>query len=101
MGLDATTRRRRFGVLMLLASLGMLIAGQTILRDHLKDLGFLFYWVVCFAFTGLAILAAYLDARALQRRSRREARELLENTFNKIETDVRKKPLPSKSNNKH
>jgi hypothetical protein len=100
MGLDATARRRRFGALMLLASLGMLIAGQTILRNHLKDLGFLCYWLICFAFTGLAILAAYLDARALQRRSCREARELLQNTLNKIEIDVRKRPLPGKPNNK-
>jgi cation transport ATPase len=92
MALDRTARRRRFGALMLLAALGMLIAGQTILKSQLKDLGFLLYWLLCFVFTGAAILIAYLDALALQRRSRREARELLEHTLSEIESDARKKP---------
>jgi hypothetical protein len=92
MASDATARRRRLGALMLLAALGMLVAGQTILKTRLKDLGFLLYWLLCFILTAAAILVAYLDALALQRRSRREARELLETTLSEIESDAKKKP---------
>ncbi len=91
MALHGTARRRWLGALLLLAALGMLVAGQTVLKDRLKDLGFLLYWLVCFLFTGAALLVAYLDALALQRRSRRETRELLETTLGKIESDARKK----------
>jgi hypothetical protein len=88
---DATVRRRRLGALMLLAALAMLVAGQTILKTRLKDLGFLLYWLLCFILTGAAILVAYLDALALKRRSKREARELLETTLSEIESDAKKK----------
>jgi hypothetical protein len=91
MGVDATKRRRRFGALMLLAALGMLVAGQTILKNRLKDFGFLVYWLFCFIFTGAAIVAAFLDARSLQRRSRREARELIETTFTQIQKDAKER----------
>lgn len=100
MGSDATTRRRRFGVLLLLAALGMLVAGETILKGHLGDLGFLLFWLVCLVFTGAAILVAYFDARAVQRRTRREARELLQNTLSSIETDARQKPGQLRPKNK-
>ena|SRR5579864_524310 len=93
MGLDATTRRRRFGVLMLAAALLMLVAGQTVLKNRLKDLGFLMYWLGCLVFTAIAIVVAYIDARSLQRRGRREARELLENTLGEIQKDATKKPV--------
>jgi hypothetical protein len=96
MAVDATAKRRRFGAVLLLAALVMLIAGQTILKSRLKDLGFLLYWLACFFLTGGAILVAYLDAVALQRRSRREARELLESTLDKIQKDATKKPPPDR-----
>jgi cation transport ATPase len=92
MGLDATGRRRLTGALILMAALAMLIAGQTVLKSRLHDVIFLVYWLICFVLTGAAILVAYLDARALQRKTRREARELIETTLNHIETDARKKP---------
>jgi hypothetical protein len=92
MAADTTSRRRRLGALMLCAALGMLIAGQTILKSRLKDAGFLIYWLFCFLFTGAAILVAYLDAVTLQRRSRREARDLLQTTLNEIEKDAKTRP---------
>ncbi|HZR18264.1 MAG TPA: hypothetical protein VFE51_13310 [Verrucomicrobiae bacterium] len=98
MGLDATARRRVIGALFLIAALGMLVVGQTLLKNHLRDLGFLVYWLLCFVFTGLAILVAFLDARALQYRTRREARELIEKTLGQIEKDARKSPPRPPSN---
>jgi membrane protein implicated in regulation of membrane protease activity len=92
MGLDVTVRRRLFGALMLLVALGMLIVGETLLKGRLQSLGFLIYWLLCLVFTGMAILVAYVDVLALQRKTKREARELLETTLGKIETDVKAKP---------
>ena len=71
----------------LFAALVMLIGGETLLKTRLVDLGFLVYWLVCFGFTGLAILAAFLDAQAVRRRIREDHRKLLETTLQKIETD--------------
>jgi cation transport ATPase len=92
MSRDATTLRRVLGAACLTAALAMLIAGQTILRPHLSNLSFLLYWLTCFLFTGAAILIAFLDGRAVQRRTRREARDLLEATLSRIETDAKNKP---------
>lgn len=88
MGLDATARRRWFGVLVLAAALLMLIAGETVLKAQLKDFGFLIYWLVCLCFTFLAIVVAFLDVRALGRRVRQERHQLLETTLNQIQADA-------------
>ena len=91
MALDATARRRWIGASALLAALAMLILGETVLHERLRNIAFLAYWLVCFAFTGLAILAAFLDVRALQHRTRQEERDLLETTLKEIETDANSK----------
>jgi len=91
MGLDATSRRRWFGAIVLLAALLMLIAGETVLKQSLKDYWFLIYWLVCFVFTGLAIIVAFLDVRSLGQRVRQERHQLLETTLNQIQSDARKK----------
>ena len=41
--------------------------------------------------TGLAVLVAIRDFRALQRRARQEQRELLQSTLKDIETEARRK----------
>lgn len=88
----ATARRRWIGGLLLLSAAVTLIAGETLLKERLKDLTFLLYWLLCLVFTGAAIIVAFLDARDVHRKSRREARELIESTVNKIEVDARQKP---------
>ena len=92
MALDTTARRRWFGALALLAALGMLICGQTVLSGKLGSLPLMLYWLVCFALTGLAILIAFLDARALQRRTRQEQRDLFEASLREIETEAKARP---------
>lgn len=92
MGLDATGRRRWFGGIVLLAALAMLVGGQTVLKDRLTDpRTFLFYWLICFGCTGLAIFVAFLDVRALQRRTREEQRNLVHRTLKEIEMDATEK----------
>ena len=95
MALDATARRRWLGVAVLLAALAMLICGQTVLKARLVALAFIAYWLVCFGLTGLAILIALLDARALQRRTRQQQRELFDTTLKQIETEAKNRPRPS------
>jgi undecaprenyl pyrophosphate phosphatase UppP len=89
MALDATARRRWFGAVVLLAALAMLICGATVLKEKLEYLTFIFYWMVCFALTILAIIIAFLDARALQRRTREEQQDLFAITLKQIETEAR------------
>ncbi len=89
MALDPTIRRRWFGAVALPAALGMLICGQTVLRGKLANLTFIAYWLVCLALTGLAIVVAFLDARALQRRTLREQRDLFEATLKEIRSEAK------------
>jgi len=92
MAWDASIRRRWFGALALLAALAMLAAGETVLKDRLNDVALLLYWLVCLAFTLLAILLAFRDFRVVQDRLRREQRDLFAGTLKEIEADVRHKP---------
>lgn len=92
MGLDATARRRWLGALILLTALLMLVLGLTVLSGRLQNLAFLLYWLACLGLTGLAMIIAWLDARALRERTRREERALLENTLKDIVTDARARP---------
>jgi hypothetical protein len=74
-----------------LAALAMLILGETVLKERLTQLEFVFYWLLCFIFTGLAIILAFLDVRALQQRTRHEHRELMNTTLKEIEGDAKAK----------
>jgi hypothetical protein len=94
MALDATARRRWFGALVLLAALGMLIGGGTVLEERLNNLAFILYWLACFGLTGLAILIAILDVRALRLRMRAEQHELFTKTLKEIKTEARAKSHP-------
>ena len=95
MDLEATTRRRWLGIVALIAALGMLIAGETVLQGKLQNITFVLYWLLCLILTTAAIMIAFLDARALRRQTREEARDLLQTTLKEIETDAkarRRKP---------
>jgi hypothetical protein len=89
MALDGTARRRWVGVLALLAAVGMLVGGQTVLVGRLEGGSYLLYWLACFGFTFLAMLVALWDARALRRRSRSEERELLHIMLEEIITEAK------------
>jgi uncharacterized membrane protein YcjF (UPF0283 family) len=91
MGGTAQKRRRRLGVLFLLAALAMLVAGETLLKDRFSKAGFLVYWLACLGFTLMAMVVAWLDALAIRQRSRIEQREFLEETLREI---ARKKRVP-------
>jgi len=88
MGMDETVRRRWFGALVLVGAVGMLVAGETVLKGRLLGKAFWVYWLICFFLTGLAMLVAFRDARAMLQRTGREQRDLLENTLNEIKSDA-------------
>ena len=86
----AEARRRWFGVFYLLIALGLLVWGQTVLQPHLRGMGFILYWVACFVFTGLAMLTALLDMRAVRRRIRDQQRDLVQRTIRRMEEEEKK-----------
>jgi hypothetical protein len=88
-------RRRWFGVFFLIVAGGMLIWGQTVFKSRLEGIGFIIYWLVCFWFTGLAMVTALLDIRTLRRRTRDQHRDLFRHTLEEIEDekkDERREP---------
>ncbi len=93
MSVKAKTRRRWFGALCLLTAVGMLVAGETVLKGRLSPVGFLLYWIGCFVVTALAATAALLDAARVRAESRHEQRVLFEETLRKIESEKRARSL--------
>ncbi|HZQ46874.1 MAG TPA: hypothetical protein VFC07_07685 [Verrucomicrobiae bacterium] len=78
------TRRRWFGAICLTAAAGMLILGQTVLKARLQQQAFVYYWLTCTLMTGLTLLVALLDLRAVRRRSQQEQNELVKNVLREI-----------------
>jgi hypothetical protein len=98
MGTDASGRRRWFGALILIVAMLMLVAGETVLKGRLTGLTFVVYWLACFGLTGMAMLVAILDLRAIRQRTQEEQRVFLEKAVKEIETKSRANPrLPGKS----
>jgi hypothetical protein len=91
MGLDATARRRWLGGGALAGALVMLICGETVLQGRLKPFDFVIYWLLCFVLTGVAIIAAVRDLRALQRRTREQQRDLLQSALKEIENEAQRR----------
>lgn len=77
--------RRWFGLVFLALSLGMLVWGQTVLRERLEGVTFLVYWAFCFLFTFLAMLTGMIDLVLVRRRLRRQRRELIRETLRGLE----------------
>jgi hypothetical protein len=78
--------RRWFGFSCLVAALAMLLAGRTQPGGWLEGGAFIVYWLLCFVLTFLAILAALVDAIALQREKRASQRELIQSTIEDIQS---------------
>ncbi len=89
---SADALRRWLGLLFLALAFGLLIWGQTVLRDSLKGAAFLAYWGSCFLFTLAAIVTALLDVRATRRKAREEQDELLRRTIEELENKSEDKP---------
>jgi hypothetical protein len=55
----------------------MLALGMTVLKSQLQGEVFVYYWLSCTLFTGLTMIVALLDLRAVRRRSQQEETELV------------------------
>jgi hypothetical protein len=97
MSLSATARRRWFGALVLLLALGMLVAGETVLRGRFPSSAFLFYWLICLVLTVLAIAVAFRDVKESARKALQDQKDLLETTLKEIETEAKGKNNGKKS----
>lgn len=76
---------------MLAGAVVLLALGLTLLKGRLGPLGFVVYWLGCLALTCLAMITALLDLRAFRDRSRQDQERLMQNTIEKIRTDVRRR----------
>jgi hypothetical protein len=92
MGRNVDRRRRWWGGFFLLLALALLVSGETVLRDRLSTLGLLAFWLLCFLFTCLAVLIAFLDVSATRRRLQDEQRALFEQTLRDINARRQAKP---------
>ena len=81
-------RRRWWGTFFLTMAAGLLIWGQTVLKTTLTGAGFLLYWAFCFLFTGLAILTALLDVRAVRRQIHKDHRKLVERALSEAKSEM-------------
>jgi len=88
MSYPADARRRWFGLFFLFIALGLLIWGQTVLEPHLRGVGFLLYWLVCFIFTILALFTALLDLWIVRHRTRQAQQDLLKKTLGEENRDA-------------
>jgi hypothetical protein len=76
--------RRWSGAVYLGISILMLIVGATVLDNRLQGAAFIYYWLICTAFTCLALLIAVIDFRAVSRQSRREQGELIRDILSAV-----------------
>lgn len=88
---SADALRRWLGLLFLALAFGLLIWGQTVLRDRLKGLAFLAYWGCCFLFTVAAIVTALIDMRVTRKRAFEEQEKLIQQTLDEIDEKPDKK----------
>jgi hypothetical protein len=89
-------RRRWFGALFLILSLGLLIWGTTFLSEYLlhRPKLFIVYWASCAFLTGLALINAMLDMIIMRKRTRDEQISLAEKSFTEIiEAEKKKRGL--------
>ena len=102
MAKPADTPWRWLGALFPSIALLMLVLGQTVFASSLHNATFIFYWLACFAFTGLAALVAMVDF-FLRRRTRAQQREFLEDTLREIMDQQAKdhRPPPDTTQRSH
>lgn len=76
--------RRWLGAGFLTVAVALLVLGLTVLESRLKGVKYMFYWVACFGFTGLAAATALLDLVIVRWQSREAQRRLIEKTVEEL-----------------
>jgi len=91
MPLSRQCRRRLTGGIVLSVALLMVIAGEFLIKGMLSPAVMLFYWLICFALTVVAMIFAVLDASAVARRTLDARRELVTHTVKEIEQQLKER----------
>ena len=69
---------RWLATICLAVSVGMVFAGESLLKERLQAEAFIYYWLVCIVFTFLTMVMALLDYWMVRRRMHREQKELFQ-----------------------
>ncbi len=80
-------RRRWFGSLYVILAAGMVLWGEIVFKSKLDGVTFLVYWTACFVLTGLAILSAILDIRAMRKEIVSRQKDILNKVLNNDRMD--------------
>ena len=80
----ADARRRSIGLFFLLLAVVMVIWGQTVLKPHLVQIGYVLYWLACIFCLMVAMAMALIDMWVMGRRNRRQQEELYQRTMMEI-----------------
>lgn len=89
----ADVRRRWFGAALLGVPVLLLILGETVLEERLRQHHWLalIFWLSCFGFVFVAILVAVMDLMLVRARLRAEQRGLMKETWDKIAQSQRER----------
>ena len=68
----------------LAVSVGMVIVGESLLKERLRAEAFIYYWLICIVFTFLTMVIALVDYWMVRRRLHREQRELFQEALRMI-----------------
>src|SRR5688572_2617614 len=82
--------RRGVGTLFLLAALAMVVLGLTAWGKRLEGRAFIEYWLLCWAFTTVAMIFALWDLRITRARTQIAKMELIQDTVKRLEKEVKK-----------
>jgi purine-cytosine permease-like protein len=69
---------RWLATVCLAISVGMVVVGESLLKEHLRAEAFIYYWLVCIIFTFLTMAIALVDYWVVRRRLHREQKELFQ-----------------------
>lgn len=75
---------RWLATICLAVSVGMVVAGQSLLKERLQAEAFIYYWLVCIVFTFLTMVIALVDYWMVRRRMHREQKALFQEALQAI-----------------
>jgi purine-cytosine permease-like protein len=78
------TLLRWLAAICLAVSVGMVVAGESLLKERLRAEAFIYYWLVCISFTFLTMVIALVDFWMVRRRLHREQKELFQEALRAI-----------------
>jgi hypothetical protein len=79
-----STALRWLATVCLAVSVGMVVAGESFLKERLRAEAFIYYWLVCITFTFLTMVIALVDFWIARRRLHREQKELFQEALRMI-----------------